>query len=54
MRGVAAADNDPRTVDNLLDGVNHTHDDLHAWLAPFTGGQSHFIHVDFDEVYTYS
>lgn len=43
-------DNDPRTVDNLLDGVNHTCDDLHAWLAPFTGGQSHLIHVEFDEV----
>jgi len=42
-------DNDPRTVDNLLDGVNHTCDDLHAWLAPFTGGQNHFIHVEFDE-----
>ena len=43
-------ENDPRTVDNLLDGVNHTCDDLHAWLAPFTGGQNHFIHVEFDEV----
>lgn len=36
-------------MDNLLDGVNHTCDDLHAWLAPFTGGQNHFIHVEFDE-----
>jgi hypothetical protein len=34
---------DPRTVDNLLDGVNHTCDDLHAWLAPFTSGRNHFI-----------
>lgn len=43
-------DSDPRTVDNLLDGVNHTSDDLHAWLAPFTRGQDHFIYIEFDEV----
>jgi hypothetical protein len=29
---------DPRTVDNLLDGVNWTCDDMHVWLAPFTPG----------------
>ena len=33
-----------------MDGVNHTCDDLHAWLTPFTGGQNHFIYVNFDEV----
>jgi hypothetical protein len=27
--------NDPRTVDKLTDGHNHTCDDMHAWLAPF-------------------
>jgi protein JBTS26 len=37
-------------VDNLLDGVNHTSDDLHAWLAPFSRGQDHFIYIEFDEV----
>jgi protein JBTS26 len=37
-------------VDNLLDGVNHTCDDLHAWLAPFTRGRDHLIYMDFDEV----
>lgn len=31
--------------DNLLDGVNHTCDDLHAWLTPFTSGQEHLIWV---------
>ncbi len=30
--------NDPRTVDNLLDGVNDTCDDMHLWLAPFSAG----------------
>ena len=29
---------DPRTVDKPVDGVPHTCDDLHQWLAPFTGG----------------
>ena len=32
-------------ADNLLDGVNHTCDDLHAWLTPFTSGQEHLIWV---------
>ena len=36
---------DPRTVDNLMDGVNHTTDDLHAWLAPFTPGGQHTVKV---------
>ena len=26
---------DPRTISNLIDGVNHTCDDLHAWLVIF-------------------
>ena len=46
--------NDPRTVDNLLDGVNHTCDDLHAWLTPFTSGQDHLIMIDLDEDTTIS
>eukprot|EP00981_Chlorochromonas_danica_P012963 scaffold5626_cov258-Ochromonas_danica.AAC.4 len=29
-------DNDPRVITNLIDGVNDTKDDLHAWLAPQT------------------
>ena len=39
---------DPRTVDNLLDGVNNTCDDLHVWLAPFTPGKVNTITVTFD------
>ena len=46
--------NDPRTVDNLVDGVNHTSDDLHAWLAPFTMGQDHLVTIEFDEETTIS
>mmetsp|Transcript_5578 Transcript_5578/g.8503 ORF Transcript_5578/g.8503 Transcript_5578/m.8503 type:complete len:1138 (+) Transcript_5578:100-3513(+) len=42
--------NDPRTVDNVLDGVNHTCDELHAWLTPFTRGEDHLVCIDFDEV----
>lgn len=30
--------------------MNHTCDDLHAWLAPFTRGRDHLIYIDFDEV----
>lgn len=47
-------DSDPRTVDNLIDGVNHTCDDLHAWLTPFTPGRDHFIFMRFDDVTTVS
>jgi hypothetical protein len=39
---------DPRTVDNLLDGVNQTCDDLHSWLAPFTHGRNHFVYINLD------
>ncbi|KDR22187.1 protein KIAA0556-like isoform X2 [Zootermopsis nevadensis] len=39
--------NDPRVVTNLLDGVNRTHDDMHLWLAPFTKGANHYIHLLF-------
>ncbi|KAJ9593006.1 hypothetical protein L9F63_015325, partial [Diploptera punctata] len=39
---------DPRVVTNLLDGVNRTHDDMHLWLAPFTKGSSHYIHLLFE------
>ena len=37
---------DPRTIDKLFDGCNHTCDDLHAWLAPFKEGGNHFIFID--------
>ena len=40
---------DTRTIDNLLDGINYTCNDInHAWLAPFTAGQPHFIFIDFE------
>ncbi|CAG2057777.1 unnamed protein product [Timema podura] len=38
---------DPRLVGNLLDGVNRTHDDMHLWLAPFTPGSDHYVHIIF-------
>jgi hypothetical protein len=39
---------DPRTVDKLVDKHYFTCDELHAWLAPFTRGQNHFVYMDFD------
>eukprot|EP00668_Euglena_longa_P017117 GGOE01021461.1.p1 GENE.GGOE01021461.1~~GGOE01021461.1.p1 ORF type:complete len:663 (+),score=48.98 GGOE01021461.1:102-2090(+) len=38
---------DPRTVDKLLDGINHTCDDSHMWLAPFSEGRAHNVYIDF-------
>ncbi|XP_065181377.1 protein KATNIP homolog [Sycon ciliatum] len=40
---------DPRVVINLLDGVNHTRDDFHMWLTPFTLGKEHTVSVTFTE-----
>ena len=39
---------DPRTVDNLFDGVHDTSDALHMWLAPFTPGRPHTVEVDME------
>ena len=38
---------DPRVVSNLTDGVYRTRDDMHLWLAPFTPGRDHLVHVRF-------
>lgn len=40
---------DPRVVQNLIDGVNRTRDDIHMWLAPFTPGANHCIYITFDK-----
>ena len=42
-------DSDPRVVTNLVDGVNRTRDDCHMWLAPFTKGSQHLIHMTFEK-----
>lgn len=42
--------NDPRTVDKLVDGVNFTTDDFHAWMTPFTQGEDHTISIDLGRV----
>ena len=41
--------NDPRVPSNLFDGVNCTSSDLHQWLAPYTPGGQHIVHVDLGE-----
>ncbi|GMH44713.1 hypothetical protein BSKO_12665 [Bryopsis sp. KO-2023] len=39
-------DDDPRTPENLVDGVSMTCDDIHVWLAPFTPETPNVITVD--------
>lgn len=48
LHGDHKSHNDPRTVDKLVDNHYFTCDELHAWLAPFTRGQNHFVYLDFD------
>ncbi|KAA3681461.1 uncharacterized protein DEA37_0003399 [Paragonimus westermani] len=36
---------DPRIVQNLIDTINWTRDDVHMWLAPFTPGARHLIRL---------
>ncbi|KAJ1448865.1 hypothetical protein M885DRAFT_412496, partial [Pelagophyceae sp. CCMP2097] len=38
---------DPRTADKLVDGVNATCDELHAWLAPYDSTAEHSISLMF-------
>eukprot|EP01063_Lacrimia_lanifica_P006965 TRINITY_DN14412_c0_g2_i1.p1 TRINITY_DN14412_c0_g2~~TRINITY_DN14412_c0_g2_i1.p1 ORF type:complete len:826 (+),score=273.30 TRINITY_DN14412_c0_g2_i1:108-2585(+) len=46
--------NDPRVVQNLVNGVCRTCDDRHLWLAPYTRGGDHIIRVDFGRSVTLS
>lgn len=43
---IEGIDNDIRTPDKLIDGINNTKDGRHAWLAPILPGQ-----VSKDELY---
>uniref|UniRef100_A0A4W3IEB6 KATNIP domain-containing protein n=1 Tax=Callorhinchus milii TaxID=7868 RepID=A0A4W3IEB6_CALMI len=40
---------DIRTLDKLIDGINITMEDEHMWLIPFTYGANHFLTVTFDK-----
>ncbi|KAK3091145.1 hypothetical protein FSP39_017488 [Pinctada imbricata] len=40
---------DPRVINNLIDGVNRTRDDVHMWLAPFTPNGHHYIYITFEK-----
>ncbi|XP_051171419.1 katanin-interacting protein-like [Leptopilina boulardi] len=41
--------NDPRRINNLINGINRTRDDTNIWLSPFINGNNHLIHVYFKE-----
>ncbi|XP_020277981.1 protein KIAA0556-like isoform X2 [Pseudomyrmex gracilis] len=40
-------DNDIRTPDKLIDGINNTKDGRHAWLAPILPGQTNRVYLIF-------
>ncbi|KAG7210222.1 hypothetical protein KM043_011772 [Ampulex compressa] len=44
--------NDPRVVNNLINGINRTRDDANLWLAPYTPGNHHYIYMIFQETIT--
>ena len=41
---------DPRVLENLVNGVNNTANDEYMWLIPFTSGSEHFIEIRFTKV----
>ena len=45
---LAENNGDPRVVANLIDGVNHTCDDNHSWLCPFTAGRPHLVFIELE------
>ncbi|XP_055507196.1 katanin-interacting protein [Leucoraja erinacea] len=40
---------DSRTLDKLIDGINITTEDKHMWLIPFTYGKNHIITISFNQ-----
>jgi hypothetical protein len=42
--------NDPRVVENLIDGNYFTNDEMDVWLTPFTSGEDHTITMDFGKL----
>lgn len=52
--------NDPRTIDKLMNGINKTFDDRNMWLAPFicnndkeniaNGMKNNTIYISYDEI----
>uniref|UniRef100_UPI00398ECB9F protein KATNIP homolog isoform X2 n=1 Tax=Pristiophorus japonicus TaxID=55135 RepID=UPI00398ECB9F len=43
---------DTRTLDKLIDGINITSDDEHMWLIPFTYGENHILTINFNKQQT--
>lgn len=41
---------DPRVVENLIDDVYITQDDMHMWLTPFTPNSNHYIFIKLKKV----
>ncbi|KAK3752195.1 hypothetical protein QZH41_019340, partial [Actinostola sp. cb2023] len=39
-------DDDDRTLDKIIDGINVTTSDEHMWLIPFTEGEDHTLSID--------
>ncbi|KYM94774.1 hypothetical protein ALC62_14369 [Cyphomyrmex costatus] len=44
---IEGIDNDIRTPDKLIDGINDTQDGRHAWLAPILPGQTNRVYLIF-------
>ena len=49
MSEVQGYQQDPRTVDKLINGVNLTTQDKNMWLIPYVYGNDHKLTIDFKE-----
>jgi hypothetical protein len=50
MNSIPGHGSDQRTLDKLINGVNHTSDDKNMWLIPFNSGEPHIISINLGKV----
>ncbi|CAD5110948.1 DgyrCDS304 [Dimorphilus gyrociliatus] len=46
VRELPGHEDDLRTIDKLVNGINVTTDDQYMWLAPFTSGENHYVTIN--------
>ena len=50
MNAIPGHGSDHRTLDKLINGVNHTSDDKNMWLVPYNAGEPHTITINIGQI----